>query len=43
MQLCVLYDRMGDRESALTHHRSAKALKPGDAAVRHNDAYFGME
>lgn len=40
IQLCVCYDRMGDREKAIQYHEMAKALKPDDPAVAYNEAYF---
>ncbi len=40
MQLCMLYDRSGNHEKALSHHKAAKAIKPEGAEVRHNEEYF---
>lgn len=40
MQLCVLYDRAGDREKALFHHEKAKLLKPDSPEVAYNEEYF---
>ncbi|WRS26470.1 glycosyltransferase [Oscillospiraceae bacterium MB08-C2-2] len=40
MQLCVCYDRIGNREKALLHHEAAKALRPNDPAVLFNENYF---
>ena len=40
LQLCVCYDRLGDRETAESYHRRARALKPEDAAVQYNERYF---
>ncbi len=42
-QLCMLYDRMGEREKALAHHEAAKRLKPESAAVQYNERYFYPE
>lgn len=43
MQLCLLYDRAGNREQALCHHQAAKRLKPQDPSVLYNEAYFYPE
>lgn len=40
MQLCVLYDRLGDLEEAKNYHRLAKKAKPNSEAVAYNEAYF---
>ena len=40
MQLCVCYDRMGDRERARQYNERAGQLKPNDAAYRYNQALF---
>lgn len=40
IQLCVCYDRLGDRQSAIFHNEKAGALKPDDPAYLHNKAYF---
>lgn len=40
LQLCVCYDRLGDRETAESYHRRARALKPEDPAVQYNERYF---
>lgn len=40
LQLCVCFDRMGDREEAYRHHLRARELKPDAAEVRYNEAYF---
>lgn len=40
MQLCVCYDRLGEREQAYAYHQKAKKLKPDDPAVQYNEAYF---
>lgn len=40
IQLCVCYDRLGDREKAVRHNEMAGAIKPGDPAYLHNKAYF---
>lgn len=40
VQLCMLYDRIGYREKALTHHEVAKELRPNSRAVLYNEEYF---
>ena len=40
MQLCVCYDRMGEREKAAAFNEKAGTLKPEDPAYRFNRAYF---
>lgn len=40
LQLCVCYDKMGDREKSLEFHLKSKAIKPENAAVKLNDIYF---
>lgn len=40
VQLCVCYDRLGEHKKAEKCHRAAKRLKPNDAAVQYNEAYF---
>lgn len=40
VQLCVCYDRLGQREKALQYHALAKARKPSHPSVLYNDAYF---
>ena len=40
IQLCVCYDRLGDREKAAAYNERAESYKPGDAACRYNRAYF---
>ena len=40
VQLCVCYDRMGDRERALRYHEKAKRLKPENPSVLYNERYF---
>ena len=40
MQLCVLYDRMGDAAKAEEMNERALALRPGDEAALMNRAYF---
>lgn len=40
LQLCVCFDRMGDRRQAVYYHEMAKALKPEDKAVKWNERYF---
>lgn len=43
MQLCVLYDRLGDRKQAEAYNERAAALKPDDAGVAYNRAYFAQK
>lgn len=40
IQLCVCYDRLGDRERAKMYNEMAGVLKPDDAAVAYNQNYF---
>lgn len=40
IQLCVCYDRLGDRERAKMYNEMAGVLKPGDMAVEQNRIYF---
>ncbi len=40
VQLCVCYDRLGNREKAFEYHKLAMALKPEAEAVKLNQAYF---
>ncbi|MDO4555657.1 MAG: glycosyltransferase family 2 protein [Lachnospiraceae bacterium] len=40
IQLCVCYDRLGDRKKALFYHKKAQAIKPYDLAVQQNEVYF---
>lgn len=40
IQLCVCYDRLGDRGRAAAYNERAESFKPGDAACRYNRAYF---
>ena len=40
MQLCVLYDEMGDAYLAAQMNEQALLLRPDDAAARANRAYF---
>lgn len=40
IQLCVCYDRMGQREKAEAWNLRAGEFKPGDEAVRKNQDYF---
>lgn len=40
MQLCLCYDRLGQYDTAESYNEKAAALKPGDAAVEQNRAYF---
>ena len=40
MQLCVIHDRLGQRELACAYNERAALLRPDDAAVRQNRQYF---
>ena len=40
IQLCVCYDRLGDRPKAYAYHCRARALKPDSEAVMSNQQYF---
>lgn len=40
MQLCVCYDRLGDRERAIACNEKAGEIKPQDQSVLYNRAYF---
>lgn len=40
LQLCVCYDRLGDRMQAEAYNELAAGVKPDDPAVAHNRAYF---
>jgi len=40
MQLCVLYDEMGDAYLAAQMNEQALLLRPDDAAAQANRAYF---
>jgi glycosyltransferase involved in cell wall biosynthesis len=40
LQLCVCYDKMGNREMALKHHRLAASYTPEHPSVLANEAYF---
>ena len=40
LQLCVCYDRLGRQDLAELYNEKAALLKPGDAAVEGNRAYF---
>ena len=40
IQLCVLYDRLGDTEKANYYNEAAGAVKPDSAAYLHNKEYF---
>jgi len=41
LQLCVCYDRLGQREQAIAHNEEAGKLRPQSAAYLHNVKYFG--
>lgn len=40
IQLCVCFDRMGDREKAITYNKMAGIIKPKDPAYLSNKKYF---
>lgn len=40
LQLCVCYDRLGDRERARAYNERAGQLKPEDPSYQYNCAYF---
>lgn len=40
IQLCVCYDKLGDREKAIEYNNKAGLNKPNDPAVRYNYNYF---
>lgn len=40
LQLCMCYDRQGDRVAAIRYHKRARILRPDDPSVQHNEAYF---
>lgn len=40
LQLCVCYDRLGDREKAFECNEKARAIFPSHPAVQQNRAYF---
>lgn len=40
IQLCVLYDRLGDTEKANSYNEMAGSLKPGDENYLYNKQYF---
>lgn len=40
MQLCVCYDRLGDRKKAIAYNDKAGELKPNDSSYLHNREYF---
>ena len=40
IQLCVCYDRLGEREKARAWNEKAAAFRPDSPAVRHNRQYF---
>lgn len=40
IQLCVCYDKLGDRKKSLEYHVKSKALKPENASVILNETYF---
>ncbi|MGI5959986.1 MAG: glycosyltransferase [Massiliimalia sp.] len=40
MQMCVCYDRLGDRKQAFACHQQAKKLHPEHPSVLYNEKYF---
>jgi len=40
IQLCVIYDRLGDREQAIKYNNLAKKFKPNHPSVLYNEKYF---
>lgn len=40
IQLCVCYDRLGQREKAIEYNEKAGSLKPTDISYLYNKAYF---
>lgn len=42
LQLCVCYDKIGDKLMAYHYNQLAKHYKPSSDAVKHNDEYFNQ-
>ncbi len=40
MELCVVYDRLGEYEKAYGYHQKARAIRPKSPGVLHNQQYF---
>jgi len=40
LQLTVCYDRLGNMEQAVAHHKQAKAINPNHPSIIYNDNYF---
>lgn len=40
IQLCVCYDRLGNRDKAIEHNEKAGRAKPNDASYLYNKTYF---
>ncbi|MDL2218487.1 glycosyltransferase family 2 protein [Christensenellaceae bacterium OttesenSCG-928-M15] len=40
LELCVCYDKLGEREKAAFYNEKAAQYKPGSSAVKHNREYF---
>lgn len=40
IQLCVIYDRLGETDKAIYYNEAAGAIKPDSAAYLHNKEYF---
>ncbi|MGL5693064.1 MAG: glycosyltransferase [Peptostreptococcaceae bacterium] len=43
IQLCVCYDRLGDRQMAIAFNELAAKYKPNDSAVEYNRNYFNQD
>lgn len=40
INLCVVYDKIGDSKNSLKYHELSKLIKPDDELVKYNDRYF---
>lgn len=40
LQLCLCYDRLGDREKAIDHNNRAHSLNPNHPSIQHNKEFF---
>lgn len=40
LQLCVCYDRIGDKKTSFYYHEIAKSFKPDDDIIKKNQEYF---
>lgn len=43
IQLCVCYDRLGDKKRALEYHKKSMEYKPDSSAVKYNEEYFAKK